>query len=415
MPKISVGRTEEDREEHGLEGTGVIGRHIVGENEEAHMANPVYFDIAKPHVVGVFGKRGTGKSYTMGVLAEEIQNTDIEDNLSTIMIDSMGIYWSMKRPNERAAGMLEEWDLNPKAFDAQVYIPEGKTREFDDKEMPYDDTFTINPGELTSEDWAMVFDIEMNSKMGILLERVISKLREEFGEQYTLDHIEKGLKKFDADESTVRALENRFRAAEEWGVFGDESSLDKFKQRGEMSVVDVSEFDKEVRALVVGLLGKKILRERMAARRMEEIDEMEGLAENEMPIVWMFIDEAHEFVPDKGETAASETLLRWVKVGREPGVSLVMATQQPAKLHPNALSQCDILLSHRLTARQDIEALGGIMQTYMRYDLKHYIDSLPDRPGTALILDDNSERVYPVQVRPRRSWHAGGTPDAFED
>ena len=92
-----------------------------------------------------------------------------------------------------------------------------------------------------------------------------------------------------------------------------------------------------------------------------------------------------------------------------------MATQQPAKLHPNALSQCDVLLSHRLTAKQDINALGEIMQTYMRHDLKHYIDALPDRAGTGLILDDNSERVYPVQMRPRKSWHAGGTPDAFED
>jgi DNA helicase HerA-like ATPase len=416
MPKISVGRSEEDREEHGLEGTGIIGRHLVGENEEAHMANPIYFDIAKPHVVGVFGKRGTGKSYSMGTLAEEIQNADIADNLSTIIIDSMGIYWSMKRPNDRSAGMLERWDLKPKAFDAQIYIPEGKSADFEEQGMPYDDTFTLNAGELSAEDWAMAFDIEMNSKMGILLERAISKLKEEFGDDYSLDHMTKAIKQFDFDEKTVKGLENRLMTAEEWGLFGEESSLDKFKSRGELSVVDVSMYDDLVRGLIVGLLGEKILRERMAARRMEELNEMEGIGNsNEMPIVWMFIDEAHEFVPNKGTTPASETLLRWVKIGREPGVSLVLATQQPAKLHPNALSQCDILLSHRLTAAQDIEALGEIMQTYMRYDLKHYIDSLPDRPGTALVLDDNSERVYPIQMRPRQSWHAGGTPDAFED
>ncbi|MFB6245601.1 MAG: LAGLIDADG family homing endonuclease, partial [Candidatus Nanohaloarchaea archaeon] len=66
MPKISVGRSDEDFEEHGLKGTGVIGRHLVGENEEAHKANPIHFDLAKPHVVGLFGKRGTGKCLLPG-------------------------------------------------------------------------------------------------------------------------------------------------------------------------------------------------------------------------------------------------------------------------------------------------------------------------------------------------------------
>lgn len=362
-----------------------------------------------------FGGLLCHNSYSMGTIAEELQGSKVADNLSTIIIDSMGIYWSMKRPNDRAAGMLEEWDIKPEPFDAKIYIPEGRSAEFDKKEMPYDNTFTINPGELSAQDWAMAFDFEMNSEMGILLERVISKLDEKFGDEYGLEHIKEGLRKFDFSESTVKALENRFMTAEEWGVFGEDSSLDQFTTRGELSVVDVSMYDELVRGLIVGLLGEKILRERMAARRMEELNEMEGLEENEMPIVWMMIDEAHEFIPDEGQTPASDTLLRWVKIGREPGVSLVLATQQPAKLHPNALSQCDVLLSHRLTAKQDIDALGEIMQTYMRYDLKHYIDALPDKPGTGLILDDNSERVYPIQMRPRKSWHAGGTPDAFGD
>ncbi len=420
MPKISVGRDEEDREEHGLKGTGVIGKHLVGEKEEAHQANPIHFDLARPHVMGIFGKRGTGKSYSMGVIAEELHNADISDNLSTILIDPMGIYWSMKRPNDRQASALERWDTKPQAFDAKVYIPEGKTKHFEEREMPYDDTFTLNPGALTAKEWSMAFSIEMNSETGILLERAISKLSDEFGEDYSIDEIMEIIKKFEFSREVEQRLENRFMTAKDWGIFGEESSLDKFTQRGELSILDVSAFGEmgsgwSVRSLVVGLLGKKILRQRMTARRVEEIDEMEGLNENEMPIVWMMIDEAHEFLPSEGQTAASHPLLRWVKIGREPGVSLVLATQQPAKLHPDGLSQADVILSHRLTASQDIDALGNIMHTYMRHDIEHYIDALPDRTGTGLILDDNSERIYPLQVRPRKSWHAGGTPDAFED
>ena len=420
MPDIVVGRDDKDQEEHGLDGTGLIGKHLVGEGHEAHTANPVYMDLARPHVMGVFGKRGTGKSYSVGTIAEEIHDADISDNLSTVIIDSMGVYWSMKRPNERAAGILEKWDLKPDNYDANIYIPAGKVGEFEDREIAYDETFTINPGELTSNEWAMALDIDINSDMGILLDRAISKLTEKAGEDYQLNHILKAIHKFDFEKTVVRGLENRLENAEDWGVFGEESSLEKFTDRGEMSIIDMSVFGEmgsgwSIRALVVALLAKRILRQRMKARRVEEVDEMQGLEQNEMPITWMLIDEAHQFLPSDGETPASKPLLRWVKVGREPGVSLVLATQQPAKLHPNALSQCDLILSHRLTAKQDIESLGEIMQSYMRKDIGHYIEALPDEVGTGIVLDDNSERVFPIKMRPRKSWHAGGTPDAYDE
>ncbi len=420
MPKICVGRDEEDQEKHGLDGTGMIGKHLVGEGPEAHTANPVYMDLARPHVMGIFGKRGTGKSYSMGTIAEEIGDADISDNLSTVIIDSMGVYWSMKRPNDRGAGILEKWGFKPKAYDTTIYIPEGKVDEFSQKEIPYDETFTINPGELTSEEWRMALNIDSGSDMSILLDKTISKLKETAGEQYRLKHILKGIKKFEFDNETVRGLENRLENAEDWGIFGKDSSLEKFTERSEMSIIDMSVFGEmsggwSIRSLVVALLSKRILRERMDARRMEEIDEMQGLNQNEMPITWMLIDEAHQFIPDEGKTPATDPLLRWVKIGREPGVSLALATQQPAKLNADALSQCDLILSHRLTAQQDIEALGEIMQTYVRKDLSHYIDALPDEVGTGIILDDNSERIFPIKMRPRKSWHAGGTPDAYED
>lgn len=420
MPKITVGRDDKEKEEHGLKGTGMIGKHLVGENEEAHQANPIYFDVATPHVMGVFGKRGTGKSYSLGTIAEDIHDADISNNLSTILVDPMGIYWSMKRRNDRAHGLLDKWGLKPKGYDVKIFIPEGKTEEFRSKEMSYDETFTLNPAKLTAAEWAMAFNIELNSKTGILLERVISKLDEKFGDDYSLETMVNVLEKFEFDKNTKRALENRFRNAEEWGIFGEESTIDQFMNRGEISVIDMSVFGEmssgwSIRSLVVGLLAKRVLRQRMAARKLEEMDEMEGIKENEMPIVWMLIDEAHQFIPNNGRTPATKPLLRWVKIGREPGVSLALCTQQPAKLNANALSQCDIILSHRLTAKQDIDALGEIMQTYMRHDIQHYIDALPDKTGTGLIMDDNSERIFPVQMRPRKSWHAGGTPDAFEE
>ncbi len=425
MPKITIGRSEEDIEDFGAEaGTGLIGKHIVGEKKDAHTANPIHMDLARPHVVGVFGKRGSGKSYTLGCIAEELVNLEEEvaSNLSTIIVDSMGIYWSMKFPNEDDAVLLDKWDITPDAVDLELYIPEGQADTFKERGIPYDKTFTIKPGDLSSGDFAMAFDIQLNTKRGILLEQVVRKISEDKGESYSLEEMkEYTQEQKDFDEDTRRGLVNRFEAAQDWGIFSKEGTdLEEFTKRGSLTILDLSLFGEirgtwSVRTLVVGLLANKILRERMASKRLEEMKAMEGMQTSESPIVWMLIDEAHQFLPNEGETPATDPLLSWVKIGREPGVSLALATQQPYKLDPRALSQCDLILSHRLTAKSDIEALKNIMQTYMRYDLTTYIDNLPRKKGAAICLDDNSERVYSLRVRPRESWHAGGTPIALKE
>ena len=50
---------------------------------------------------------------------------------------------------------------------------------------------------------------------------------------------------------------------------------------------------------------------------------------SEMPIIWMMIDEAHMFMPRHRESIAQDVLLNWIRVGRQPGLSLLLATQRP--------------------------------------------------------------------------------------
>jgi hypothetical protein len=42
------------------------------------------------------------------------------------------------------------------------------------------------------------------------------------------------------------------------------------------------------------------------------------------------------------------------------------------------------------------------------------MDSLPREKGSAIILDDNSERIYPIRIRPRFTWHGGEAPTAIK-
>ena len=423
LREIIVGRNAPDLEKYGKRGTIYLGRHVVGEGENAHLTNPVMMDVARPHVMIICGKRGSGKSFSGGVIAEEILKLpdEIRKNISVLMIDTQGIFWSMKNPNERNIKLLEEWDLKPTSFNVEVYIPEGFEEQFKKEEIPYDKVLTIRPSELTTEDWTLSFDISMIEPIGILLNRCLTRLKKS-NKNYSIDEIIKEIDKDTESEKKERmALKNMFSSANGWGIFSKKGvEVRDLIGPGKVSIIDVSFFSQvsaawSVRTLLVGLLSRKIMSIRTAARREEEITSIEGFKKMKAPITWLIIDEAHNFLPSHGRTAASDPLLSIIKQGREPGVSSVFITQRPNKLHEDAISQADLVLSHRLTANQDLDALRNIMQTYLLFDIQKYLRDLPKEPGTAIILDDNSERIYPMKVRPRQSWHAGGTPIAIED
>lgn len=159
----------------------------------------------------------------------------------------------------------------------------------------------------------------------------------------------------------------------------------------------------------------------MFARKEEEIasissglDYLSMEEKKEHPLVWMFIDEAHEFLPLKGKTPATDALIQLLREGRQPGISLVLATQQPGQIHRDVMTQSDIVISHRVTSQPDLEALNYIMQSYLLESIKQYMDDLPDLKGSAIVLDDNSERIYPMRIRPRLTWHGGEAPTAIK-
>ncbi len=425
VEKIVVGRNREDLKKFGSSGTVYIGKHIVGRGEEAHLTNPICMDVVRPHVILICGKRGSGKSYSAGVMAEEmvILPRDIKQNLSILMIDTMGIYWSMKRPNEKDRELLEKWGLKPSAMkEMQFFIPKGRVKEYKEAGVDFDFPFTLPTGELTAQDWIITFGFNILDEHGILTERVIKNLKKRFGDNYSIDHIIKEIESDKRAEKKIKdALVSRFMAAQDWGVFERKGTpIERFLQPGKISVIDISHYLRSstgwsVRTLVIGLFARRIFQARLMARKKEEIEVITGEKRKSMPMVWMIMDEAHQFIPSQGTTAASESILTLIKEGREPGISLVLITQIPNKLHSDALAQSDLVISHRLTSEADIKALRGIMQSYMLEDIQDMINSLPRQKGSAIILDDSSERIYSIQVRPRISWHAGGSPKAIKE
>lgn len=430
---IIIGRNEADRKKFGDNGVVLIGKSYVKMGRTTSLSNKMFLDIVRSHVVLVCGKRGSGKSYTLGVISEGICNLpkDIAKNLSIIIFDTMGIFWTMKYANEKDADLLKGWGLKPEGLEAiNIYIPKGYFNKHLEEGIPADHPFSIKPSELTAEDWRLSFSLEPNDPVAIAIEKTIYEFAEKEITEYSIDDLLKAISKDEEIElSTKNAAKNHFRAAKGWGLFDEEGTKIKdLIQGGKVSVIDLSAYTTGaggwgVKSLVTGLVSKKLFLERTIERKKEEVEMIsagysylgseEEYKKEKKPMVWLVLDEAHEFLPETGKTAATDALITVLREGRQPGVSTLLATQQPGKIHKDVMTQTDIVISHRVTARPDVEALNNMMQSYMTTDLIAHLNNLPRESGAAIILDDNSERIYPMRVRPRFTWHGGEAPTAI--
>jgi DNA helicase HerA-like ATPase len=122
------------------------------------------------------------------------------------------------------------------------------------------------------------------------------------------------------------------------------------------------------------------------------------------------IDEAHMFM---GGSAGRVLIDEWLRQGRQPGLSLVLATQRPSALGYDVLSQADVLIAHRLTLRDDIEALEKARPVYVKEPVREAMARLGTVKGAAIVLDDATESYHVIRVRPRISAHGGSEPEVY--
>jgi len=372
----------------------------------------VYLDASRSRAVLVCGKRGSGKSYTLGVIVEEL--LDAGDAL-TIVVDPMGIYYPMAQANHDQERLLWDWGLSGKGMPVLLLVPGDPETLYGGQEVVSAmeargvrfRSFRINPADLSPDAWCELFDLSISDVMGIALFRAVQHLARRRKEQFFIEDI---ISEIEMDglvqDRTRQALLNRLEMAQSWDLFSTRyQELWEIFDPGAVNIMDLSTLDPGPRGrrnLVVDVLARDIFKRRTIARRKEEL----GLV-SELPRVWVLIDEAHQFVPSGKATLAKEALIRWAKEGRQPGLSLVVASQQPSAIDSEVITQCDVIIAQKLTNRADIQAVNALSQDYMGGELKTYIRKLKRR-GEAVLVDDEQEKVMMTQIRPRKSYHGGG-------
>jgi DNA helicase HerA-like ATPase len=387
------------RPEDGRGGRLHVGRYMA---LDGSTGAGVFLDVLKPHAVVICGKRGYGKSHTMGVLAEEFARlpSRLRENFSVIIIDTMGIFGRMAMPSPDTGPV--EWGQKPAGVDISLFTPEP----FLCGAPLWTRPFHIPTASLSPYDYCELLGVNPLSSHGAALIGAITRLG-----RFSIDALVATVDRSDAPPEIRSSLCGLLSMVSSWKLFSESASYEALLEPGSINVIDLSGYghDPAVRSCAVASLGRVLYDIRVHARRKEDGDRHEG-GKRETPLVWMMIDEAHMFA---GGSAGRVLVDEWLRQGRQPGLSLVLATQRPSALGYDVLSQADVLIAHRLTLRDDIEALEKARPIYVKEPIRDAMARLGTAKGAAIVLDDATESYHILRVRPRVSAHGGGEPEVY--
>jgi len=350
---------------------GRLGRYRAADGSDGA---PVHVDLDRPHAGLVVGKRGYGKTYTLGVLAEEAARAP---GVAPVVVDPMGALTGLAAgPSGGAASTAGDADGSAGIEATVVAEP------------------TVPATAVPPALWPELLGLEPTGAAGALVWQAAADAE-------TLAGVQRGVRESGADENARRAAENHLQLAASWGVFDPDGIDAGDLLGGEATVLDLSALATAPAAAVVAAVARALYRARAAGRTESDVEQSTGR------LPWLFVDEAHAFF----DSVASAALCRVVTRGRGPGTSFVAATQRPRALPEVVRSQADLLVAHRLTAEPDVEALAAATPTYLDQPLR---DRLPATRGCAVVIDDATEAVHGVSVRRRDTPHRGGSPRASD-
>lgn len=428
----------------------------LGRLAEAGPLTDVRFDTDVAHVLALFGKRGSGKSYTLGTLLEGLCTSEPDSSIAhnsretaLLLFDTLGIFqWMSILLNENTERkLLKEqfavrrgWSIKSEPLDIAIWIPKG-TRIASTPEDHRE--FTINCSDFAAEDWGYLLGLDIyQDRMGQLLNDAYIKVTLEGWSdankrysptpQYSLDDLISCVKNdrelVDSYQSeTQRAVLQQLMTYRRNPLFADLGTpLREFLKPGQMSVIVMNKMSDELRLIVASALLRQLIASRVRASEAEkhlkicehlppkEKAALESSLHNAIPPTWVCIDEAQNILPSERRTPATNVVVKYVREGRNYGLSFVVATQQPTAIDPRILSQVDTLIVHKLTVQGDIDYIRKNIKSNLPEEVKYANSTLSFDQiirsldvGQALVSNTETERALIMDVRPRISVHGG--------
>lgn len=275
------------------------------------------------------GQSGSGKTYALGVLLEQVL---LHTKLPILVLDPNSDFVKLGSVRDDAA-------------------PEGA-------EIARRTIRVLRPGADRDALKVRFVDMDIRSRAAVLqLDPVLD--REEFNMMLRIDAVQIGeiheplvdvLRRTDDPQFHNIAMRLENLGVTDWDLWawGAEDVTDVIDEQSDATVVDLGSFStpEEQQAAALAAL------DHLWAHRDQRIGRL------------VVIDEAHNLCSPTPSTPLERLLTdRIVQIaaeGRKYGIWLLLSTQRPSKVHPNALSQCDNLGLMKMSSARDLAELGDV-------------------------------------------------------
>ena len=324
--------------------------------------------------IAVLAKTGAGKSYTVGVLLEEV----MQSKIPLVIIDPHGEYNSMKFPNDDESDKkkLKELGLKPKSFASNILeysavdIPGTTKIKLKDNFTP-NDMIRIMPAKLTNSQKALLYS-SMKDMDYLSIENVIEEL---------------SLQDNNAKYPIIGMLET-IKESELFSADG--LNPEQLILPGKACIINLKGINPDMQQIIV----YKLLKDLFSARKLGNV-----------PPHFVVLEEAHNFCPERGfgEAKSSEIVRLIASEGRKFGMGLCIVSQRPARVDKSVLSQVNSQIILKVSNPNDVKAVSNSVEG-LNAEMEQEITNL--QVGHAIVSGVSDMPVI-VSIRPRKSRHGG--------
>lgn len=275
------------------------------------------------------GQSGSGKTYALGVLLEQVL---LHTSLPIVVLDPNSDFVKLGSVREDAAS--------------------------DGDALTGRDIRILRPGADHDALKVRFVDMDIRSRAAILqLDPILD--REEFNVMLRTDTVQIDeiaeplidvLRRSDDPQFQRIAMRLENLGVTDWDLWawGAADVTDVIDEKADATVVDLGSFSTPEQQQATALAAL----DHLWAHRDERVGRL------------VVIDEAHNLCPPTPKTPLERLLTdRIVQIaaeGRKYGIWLLLSTQRPSKVHPNAVSQCDNLGLMKMSSIHDLADLGDV-------------------------------------------------------
>ena len=343
--------------------------------------------------LAILANTGSGKSYTAGVLIEELMQPD--SRAALLVFDPHGEYGTLTQlmDVEHAEVFQDETD---------GYRPDVNIMTADD--------ITIRISDLTFGDLLSLMDL--SRRMESVLRRAWNQLQDRPGVQITVEDIITACYDTDDDANqSAEALEWRLRDALSRGLFHEAQrvALEDIVQPGQATILQLNGMSRKDQQMLAGVLLRRLYYARAAARE-DDAEENRTREIIDFPL-FTLLEEGHRFAPD-GRVQSLDIIRTITSEGRKFGFGLGIISQRPGKIDGDVLSQCGTQIIMQIQNPTDQEAIKRSVES-VGEDVMRELPGLT--PGQAIVAGDAMNTPVLIQVRERHTDHGAENPETTSE